>query len=251
MQKHLYIEHVKNLAAWQTPFHTQPEGSHIRLTTVSPAYWPKDSLVAHSKFKFFDQHATKTKNQLMRPWDANDPPYNHKIQTMTIFGSQHESERCCQSAILDSLANTAIKYFIVSCQVRVAKTTSSRKSSPLSSDLEPKFCLASQLWILGTKSITTNFKPNASRKPWTHVNVFLSLFFFGGSNSLPYIRVSGNHSYGIIIVTTQPLVEKIAGLQSSHPSESFNGVLNFSSGQNETRCALYPMQGDVKSHSQQ
>ena len=81
------------------------------------------------------------------------------------------------SAILDSLANTAIKYFIVSCQVRVAKTTSSRKSSPLSSDLEPKFCLASQLWILGTKSITTNFKQNASRKPWTHVFLFVCLFF--------------------------------------------------------------------------
>ena len=86
------------------------------------------------------------------------------------------------------------------------------------------------------------------------VCLFVCLFFlsfFRGSNSLPYIRVSGNHSYGIIIVTTQPLVEKNAGLQSSHPSESFNGVLNFSSGQNETRCALYPMQGDVKSQSQQ
>ena len=114
----------------------------------------------------------------------------------------------------------------------MAKTTSSRKSSPLSSDLEPKFCLASQLWILGTKSfLTTNFKQNGSRKPWTHV--FLSLIFVRGVQRCA-LHWSVNHSYGIML-SLPNLSKKTADLQSSHPSESFNELLLFRKKWNSMR----------------
>ena len=117
MYQNIYIEHVKNLAAWQTPFHTNTtrmtphmlDNSISCILTQTRLWWP----FPNSSSSINTQRKPRT-----NWWD-------HEVQTIlhTITITQSKLWRLLAlsmslnvvvswSAIRDSPANTVMKYFM-------------------------------------------------------------------------------------------------------------------------------------------